>query len=104
MDVQIGRISAGSPGGNGRGDEHPGSGTFAWLPLSKRDYDAETDTLTIGLSSVEEALVTENANIVGYWAPDELDPSDFMNAIGVAIRNASVHLGNMQVPGVKRKA
>ena len=78
-------------------------GASAWLPLGKRDYDAETDTLTIGLSSGEEVMVTKNGDIVGYWVPDELDPSDFMDAIGVAIRNASVHLGKMQVLGVKQK-
>lgn len=79
-------------------------GASAWLPLGKRDYDAETDTLTIGLSSGNKVLVTENGDIVGYWVPDELEPSDSMDAIGVALRNASVHLGKMQVLGVKRKA
>ena len=44
-------------------------------------------------------LVTENGDIVGYWVPDELDPSEFMDPIGVALRNASVHLGKMQVLG-----
>ena len=77
-------------------------GASAWLPLGKRDYDSETDTLTIGLCSGEEVVVTENGDIVGYWTPDELDPSDFMDAVGVALRNASVHLGKMQVIGVKR--
>ena len=79
-------------------------GASAWLPLGKRDYDAETNTLTIGLSSGNKVLVTENGDIVGYWVPDELEPSDSMDAIGVALRNASVHLGKMQVLGVKRKA
>ena len=79
-------------------------GASAWLPLGKRDYDAETDTLTIGLASGDEVLVTENGDIVGYWVPDELDPSEFMDPIGVALRNASVHLGKMQVLGVKHKA
>ena len=78
-------------------------GASAWLPLGKRDYDAETDTLKIGLCSGEEMLVTENGDIVGYWMPDELDPSDFMDAVGVALRNASVHLGKMQMLGLKRK-
>ena len=76
----------------------------AWLPLGKRDYDAENDTLTICLSSGDEVLVTENGDIVGYWVPDEMDPSEFMDPIGVALRNASVHLGKMQVLGVKHKA
>ena len=31
-------------------------------------------------------------------------PSNFMDAIVVALRNASAHLGKMQVFGVKRKA
>ncbi len=79
-------------------------GASAWLPLGKQDYDAETDTLTIGLSSGNKVLVTENGDIVGYWVPDELEPSNSMDAIGVALRNASVHLGKMQVLGVKRKA
>ena len=74
-------------------------GTSAWLPLGKRDYNAETDTLTIGLSSGDEVLVTENGDIAGYWVPDEMDPSEFMDPIGVALRNASVHLGKMQVLG-----
>ena len=79
-------------------------GASAWLPLGKRDYDAETDTLTIGLASGDEVQVTENGDIVGYWVPDDLDPSEFMDPIGVALRNASVHLGKMQVLGVKHKA
>ena len=40
-------------------------GASAWLPLGKRDYDAETDTLTIGVASEDEVLVTENEDIVG---------------------------------------
>ena len=40
MDVQGGRISAGSPGGDGGGEEHPGSGTGVRTAPGHRAQDA----------------------------------------------------------------
>ena len=63
----------------------------AWLPLGKRDYCEETDTLTIGCGVETATVVAENGDLVAYWAPDEYDPADLV-PIAVDLRNASKHL------------
>ena len=64
----------------------------AWLPLGKRGYCVETDTLTIGHGVETATVVAENGDLVAYWAPDEYDPDD-LSPIAVDLRNASKHLG-----------
>ena len=66
-------------------------GASAYLDLD-RGYDADTDTLVIGRMTCNPSLITENGDIVAYWQVDEDDPDGFRDAIGVAIRRASVHL------------
>ena len=66
-------------------------GIGAWLPLGKRGYCAETDTLTIGRDVETATVVAENGDLVAYWAPDEYDPDD-LSPIAVDLRNASKHL------------
>ena len=66
-------------------------GISAWLPLGKRGYCAETDTLTIGCGVETATVVAENGDLVAYWAPDEYDPDD-LSPIAVDLRNASKHL------------
>ena len=74
-------------------------GGSAYLPLGKRGYDPETDTLTLGTAVSDPALITENGDIVGYWEADRIEPDSFMDPVGVAIRQASKHLdGVPQVP------
>ena len=40
-------------------------GASAWLPLGKRDYDPETDTLNIGVAGRDDVEVTENGDASG---------------------------------------
>lgn len=63
----------------------------SWLPLGKRGYCEETDTLTIGRGVETATVVAENGDLVAYWAPDEYDPADLV-PIAVDLRNASKHL------------
>ena len=63
----------------------------AWLPLGKRGYCAETDTLTFGRGAETATIVAENGDLIAYWRPDEYDPDDLV-AIAVDLRNASKHL------------
>ena len=66
-------------------------GISDWLPLGKRDYCAETDTLTIGRDKETATVVAENGDLIAYWASDEYDPDD-LSPIAVDLRNASKHL------------
>jgi hypothetical protein len=66
-------------------------GVSGWLPLGKRGYCEETDTLTFGDSVAEATIIAENGDLIAYWAPDEYDPGDLV-AIAVDLRNASHHL------------
>ena len=66
-------------------------GISAWLPLGKRGYCAETDTLTIGHGTETATVIAENGDLVAYWRPDQYDPS-YMTPIAVDLRNASQHL------------
>lgn len=63
----------------------------AWLPLGKRGYCEETDTLTIGRGAETATIIAENGDLVAYWGPDEYDPGDTV-PIAVGLRNASQHL------------
>ena len=49
-------------------------GVSAYLPLGKRGYNVETDTLTLGTVVEDPALVTENGDLMGYWQVDEDEP------------------------------
>ena len=69
-------------------------GASVYLPLGL-GYDAELDILTIGEMAYDPALITENSDFVGYWEVDEAEPERVLNAIGVAIRRASVHLAKV---------
>jgi uncharacterized protein YuzE len=66
-------------------------GASAYLPLG-RGYDADRDILTIGETTDDPALVTENGDFVGYWEVCELGPDGLRDPIGVALRDASKHL------------
>jgi uncharacterized protein YuzE len=64
----------------------------AYLPLGKKGYDPESDTLLMGRATSEPDLITTNGDIVGYWQVDDDNPGGIPNPIGVAIKRASVHL------------
>ena len=66
-----------------------------YLPLGKKGYDADTDTLLMGDSTSDPALITENGDFIGYWKVFEGDPDGFRAPVGVAIKNASVHLAEV---------
>ena len=65
-------------------------GASAYLPLGKRGYDAQP--LTLGTTVNDPRRITENGDIVTFWQTDEEEPGSFMDTIGVAVRNASIHL------------
>ena len=67
----------------------------AYLPLGKKGYDAESDTLLMGRATSEPELITKNGDLVGYWQMDDDNPDGTPNPIGVAIKRASVHLANV---------
>ena len=66
-------------------------GVSAWLPLGKRGYCKETDTLTFGGNAETATVIAENGDLVAYWSPDQYDP-DYLLPIAVDLRNASKHL------------
>ena len=66
-------------------------GVSAWLPLGKRGYSKETDTLTFGSDAETATVIAENGDLVAYWSPDQYDP-DYLLPIAVDLRNASTHL------------
>ena len=66
-------------------------GATAYLPFGL-GYDPDSDTLTVGETTDEPELVTENGDLIGYWAVDEQEPDGFRDPIGFAIRRASEHL------------
>ena len=70
-------------------------GASAFIPLGSRGYDAQTDTLTMGRTTGDPDLITKNGDLVAYWQVDQEDPDGFRDPIGVAIRQASVHLAKV---------
>ncbi len=70
-------------------------GASAYIPLGNRGYDAKTDTLTMGQTTDDPDLITENGDLIAYWQVDEEHPEGFRDPIGVAVRRASVHLAKV---------
>jgi hypothetical protein len=66
-------------------------GISAWLPLGKRGYCKETDTLTFGGETETATVTAGNGDLIAHWRPDEYDPND-LTPIAVDLRNASKHL------------
>ena len=66
-----------------------------YLPLGKKGYDARTDTLLMGDSTSDPALITENGDFIGYWKADQDDLDGYLDPIGVAVKRASVHLAEV---------
>ena len=64
----------------------------------KKGYDAGMDTLTIGRTTDDPALISENGDFVGYWQPETAGYMDgALEPIGVTLRNASEHLGKVRL-------
>ena len=70
-------------------------GISTYVPLGKNGYDADTDTLTMGRTTIDPELITQNGDLIGYWHADKHDPGGYRDPIGVAIRRASVHLAKV---------
>ena len=66
-----------------------------YLPLGKKGYDPESDTLLMGRATSEPERITKNGDIIGYWQVDDDSPDGSPNPIGVAIKRASVHLAKV---------
>ena len=71
-------------------------GTGQPVPLVKppiSTYDPATDTLTLGFTTADPALITQdNDYLIAYWQPDPEDAADFADPIGVSLLNAAKHL------------
>lgn len=71
-------------------------GTGQPVPLVKPSistYDPATDTLTLGFTTDDPALITQdNDYLIAYWQPDPEDAADFADPIGVSLLNAAKHL------------
>ncbi len=62
-------------------------------------YDPATDTLTLGYTTADPALITQdNAYLIAYWQPNPAYPDDCNDPIGVSILNATNHLAPCFVP------
>ena len=57
--------------------------------------NAETDTVLMGRKASES---TDNEDLTVYWQVDEVAPDEFMDPVGVAISQASVHLAKVLAP------
>ena len=66
----------------------------AYLPLGKRGYDAEADTLTLGVVPDAPEHTAENADIVTYWQPDRHEGRS-LTPVGVTLRRAAWHLAEV---------
>lgn len=66
-------------------------GISAWLPLGKRGYSQETDTLTFGDLPEPAAVVAVNGDLVTHWRRDA-SATGGLTAVAVGLHNASKHL------------
>ena len=57
-----------------------------------KGYDADRDILTIGKTTDDPQLITENGDFIAYWQPRDIELDGPRDPIGVAIRQASKHL------------
>ena len=74
-------------------------GLSGYLPLGKRGYDSESDTLLMGRTptpGVEPELIIENGDIVVYWQTVDDDDADGLpHPVAVAVKRASIHLAKV---------
>ncbi len=66
-------------------------GISAWLPLGKRGYRDETDTLTFGNGAENAAVIGKNGDLITYWRRDSSAPGG-LTVFAVDLRNASKNL------------
>ncbi len=68
-------------------------GASAYLPLGKRCYDMEADTLTFGVTLSDAAFTKEDGDLVTYWREFQGEP--ILYPVGVTLRRASTHLASI---------
>ena len=61
-------------------------------------YDPVTDTVLLGITTDDSAMITTNGDFLSYWQPDEHDPIAPPDPIGIVIRQASQHFGGLPFP------
>ena len=69
-------------------------GISAWLPLGKRGYSKEKDTLTFGDYAEPPAVVGEYCDLIAYWRRDS-SAAGGLTPVSVDLRNASKHLASV---------
>ena len=66
-------------------------GISAWLPLGRRGYSLETDTLTFGDGAKTATITAANGDLVVSWRSDS-SAIGGLTPFAVDLRNASKHL------------
>ena len=66
-------------------------GISAWLPLGRRSYNLETDTLTFGDGTKTATIKAPNGDLVVSWRRDS-SATGGLTPFAVDLRNASKHL------------
>lgn len=66
-------------------------GISAWLPLGKRAYCKETDTLTFRGGVENPDVIGRNGDLIAYWRRDA-SAAGGLTVFAVDLRNASKHL------------
>ena len=78
-------------------------GLSGYLPLGKRGYDPDSDTLLMGRTlapGVKPELIIENGDIAVYWQTVDDDDADGVpHPVAVAVKHASVHLAKVNNRG-----
>ena len=69
----------------------------AYLPLGRKGYDPETDTLMLGTRE-GATEIDVLGDLVAYWKPDPVDPSEIYIALGLEVRSARRWLGGLAGP------
>ena len=62
----------------------------------RKGYDETSDTWLLGDTTSDPSLITKDGDFVGYWKPDEFDPDELPDPIGVEIKHASKHLASVR--------
>ena len=70
----------------------------------KKGYDETSDTWLLGDTTSDPSLITKDGDFVGYWKPDEYDPDELPDPIGVEIKYASKHLAGVRRQLIEKRA
>ena len=70
----------------------------------RKGYDEASDTWLLGDTTSDPSLITKDGDFVSYWKPDEYDPDELPDPIGVEIKHVSKHLAGVRRQLVERRA